>query len=255
VINIKKSWDKIAVLYNNRYEISREVVHYGPLCPGEDRLGLLGDISGKKVVDLGCGGGQNSVALKKMGAEVMGVDISSEQTGLAEKLAKECGLSIEFKTADISSLPFVGASTQDLALSACAVSFVENIDRFFSETFRILKSRGRFILSDMNPLQYVIDETENGIMFNNPFFQKSLSINWSWEFDELTRAPRFRHFVRPLTQYHNLLVEAGFAVNKILEPEPTLDTPHRGFSEEIMEEYPYIAQHIPITFVMICEKP
>jgi 2-polyprenyl-3-methyl-5-hydroxy-6-metoxy-1,4-benzoquinol methylase len=89
VINIKKSWDKIAVHYKERYDISRETVHYGPLCPGEDRLGLLGDISGKKVVDLGCGGGQNSVALKKMGAEVMGVDISSEQTGLAEKLAKE----------------------------------------------------------------------------------------------------------------------------------------------------------------------
>lgn len=255
MINIKKSWDKIAVLYKNRYEISREVVHYGPLCPGEDKLRLLGNISGKKVIDLGCGGGQNAVALGKMGAEVTGIDISSEQIDLAGKLARDCGLTISFKTADISSLPFIGDGTQELALSACAVTFVEDIDRFFSETFRILKSNGRFILSDMNPLQYVIDETENGLVFNNPYFQKTLAINWSWEFDELDRAPRFRHYVRPITQYVNSLVDSGFAVKRILEPEPTLDTPHRGFSKEIMEEYPYIAQHIPITFIILCEKP
>lgn len=255
MINVKKSWDKIAILYKNRYDISREIVHYGPLCPGEDRLNLMGDISGKKVVDLGCGGGQNAVALNKMGAEVTGVDFSSEQVSLARKLAEDSGSSIMFKAADISSLTFIRDGSHDLAISACAVSFVEDTDSFFAETFRILKSGGRFILSDMNPLQYVLDETEDGMVFNNPYFQRSLSISWSWEFDELPRATRFRHYVRPVSQYHNSLVDAGFVTKKILEPEPTLDTPHRGFSEEIMEEYSYIASHIPITFIIVCEKP
>lgn len=255
MINVKKSWDKIAALYKNRYDISREIVHYGPLCPGEDKLGLMGDIRGKKVIDLGCGGGQNAVALNKMGAEVTGIDFSSEQINLARKLADDSGSSIMFRSADISSLPFIGDGSRDLAISACAVSFVENIDSFFAETFRILKSGGRFILSDMNPLQYVLDETEDGMAFNNPYFQKTLPINWSWEFDELPRAPRFRHYVRPVTQYHNSLVEAGFVTKKILEPDPTPDTPHRGFSEEIMREYSYIASHIPITFIIVCEKP
>jgi ubiquinone/menaquinone biosynthesis C-methylase UbiE len=255
VINVKKSWDKIAVLYKNRYDISREMVHYGPLCPGEDRLNLIGDIRGKKVIDLGCGGGQNAVALNKMGAEVTGVDFSYEQITLARKLADDSGSSIMFESADISSLPFIDDCSRDLAISACVISFVENIDSFFAETFRILKSRGRFILSDMNPLQYVLDETEDGMTFNNPYFQKTLPINWSWEFEELPRAPRFRHYVRPVTQYHNSLVDAGFVTKRILEPEPTLDTPHRGFSEEIMREYSYIASHIPITFIIVCEKP
>src|SRR3972149_5538370 len=79
MVDIRKSWDKIAEYYNIRYEISCDVVHYGPLCPGEDRLRLLGDIRGKKVIDMGCGGGQNAVALAKMGAKVTAVDFSCEQ--------------------------------------------------------------------------------------------------------------------------------------------------------------------------------
>ncbi len=254
MVDIKKSWDKIAEHYNNRYEISCDVVHYGPLCPGEDRLRLLGDLKGKKVVDLGCGGGQNAVALAKMGAEVTGLDLSEEQINRAERLASKNEFSICFKQADISSMPFIENHSFDIALSACSIAFLEKIDTVFREVYRILKPKGRFLLSDMNPLQYLLDETEDGVVFNNPYRQKPLPINWSWEFEELEKSPRFRHYVRMISDYINSLIDAGFNIKKILEPESTLDTPHVGFSREIMEEYPYIAKHIPITFVIVCEK-
>ncbi|UCE65098.1 MAG: class I SAM-dependent methyltransferase [Candidatus Zixiibacteriota bacterium] len=255
MVDIKKSWDKIAEHYNKRYEISCDVVHYGPLCPGEDRLRLLGDIKGKKAIDLGCGGGQNAVALAKLGADVTAVDLSTEQIIQAEGLASDHRVSICLKQADISSLSFVESQSFDIALSACSISFLERIDPAFREAYRILKPKGRFILSDMNPLQYLLDETESGVVFNNPYHQKSLPINWTWEFDELNRAPRFRHYVRMISDYVNSLIDTGFMVQKILEPESTLNTPHKGFSEEIMKEYPYIAKHIPITFVILCKKP
>jgi ubiquinone/menaquinone biosynthesis C-methylase UbiE len=255
MVDIKKSWDKIAELYNDRYEISCDTVHYGPLCPGEDKLHLLGDIKGKRIIDLGCGGGQNAVALAKMGAEVTGVDFSREQIKRAESLAAAQKVSIRFQQADISAIPFIDDQSFDIAISACAISFLERIDLVFTEANRVLNSGGRFILSDMNPLQYLLDETDRGVTFNDKYYQRSLAMNWSWDFDELNNAPRFRHYVRMISQYINSLVDSGFTIKKVLEPESTMDTPHLGFSKEIMEEYPYIAKHIPITFVIVCEKP
>lgn len=255
MVDVRKSWDKIAGPYCKRYEISTDVVHYGPLCPGEDKLHLLGDIKGKTVIDLGCGGGQNAVALAKMGAEVTAVDFSQEQIKLAENLASELNASIDFITGEISDLSRLPESTFEIAISACAIAYVPDIESTFAEAFRILKPGGKFILSDMNPLQYIIDETEDGVEFNHAYPYEPFMLKWRWEFDELQSAPRFQHYVRSIACYHNALTAAGFIVSNILEPRSTLDTPHIGFSREIMEEYKYIAEHIPITFIIVCHKP
>jgi 2-polyprenyl-3-methyl-5-hydroxy-6-metoxy-1,4-benzoquinol methylase len=254
VANVKRSWDKIARPYRQHYEISTEVVHFGPLCPGEDKLRLLGDIKGKKVIDLGCGGGQNSVALARMGARVTAVDFSSEQIAQATYLAEKEGCSIDFKTSDICDLRFSPDSKFDIALSACAISFAEDISMVFSEVHRVLKPGGMFILSDMNPLQYIMDEIEGGVEFNDTYPYAPILLKWSWEFEELKNAPRFQHYVRSISEYINKLIESGFIVYKILEPQSSLDTPHIGFSREIMEEYPHIAKHIPITFIILCRQ-
>ncbi len=255
MVDIRKSWDKIAAQYRRRYEISTDTVHYGPLCPGEDKLALLGDISGKTVIDLGCGCGQNAIALAKMGARVTAVDLSPEQIRQGEDLAAEEGISVDFKTADITDLSFLPNLRFDLAVSACAIAFVENIESVFKEVFRVLKPGGVFVLSDMNPIQYIIDEIEGGVEFNNIYPFDPILIKWTWEFQNIDRAPRFQHYVRSISHYVNTLVAAGFGVSKILEPRPTMETPHIGFSKEILEEYPYIAEHLPITFIIVCQKP
>jgi ubiquinone/menaquinone biosynthesis C-methylase UbiE len=255
MVDIRKSWDKIASQYRKRYKISTDTVHYGPLCPGEDKLSLLGDISGKRVIDLGCGCGQNAIALAKMGARVTAVDLSAEQIRQAENLAVEERVSVEFKTGDIVDLSFLPDSEFDLAISACAIAFVEDLDSAFAEAFRLLKTGGVFVLSDMNPLQYIMDETDGGVEFNNKYPFDPILLKWSWEFQNIDRPPRFQHYVRSISHYVNLLLATGFSVSKILEPHPTIDTPHIGFSEEILEEYPYIAEHLPITFIIVCRKP
>ncbi len=255
MVDVRKSWDRIAEPYRKRYEISTDIVHYGPLCPGEDKLHLLGEIEGESVIDLGCGGGQNAIALSRMGAKVTAVDFSHEQIRLAESLASDHNVSIDFITGQISDLSFLPDSIYDLAISACTIAFVEDIGSAFAEAFRILKPSGKFILSDMNPLQYIIDEIEGGVEFNHIYPYEPILLKWRWEFDELKRAPGFQHYVRSIPRYHNALTAAGFTVSKILEPKSTLDTPHIGFSEEIMVEYKYIADHIPVTFIIVCRKP
>jgi SAM-dependent methyltransferase len=258
VIDLRKSWDKIALRYVRHYGISTEKVHYGPLCPGENGLNLLGDISGKKVLDLGCGCGQNSIALTRLGASVTGVDFSGGQLEQARALAAEKSFKIDFMQCDMARLDALSDYTFDLVISACAIAFVGDIDSTFGEIYRVLKPDGVFVLSDMHPFQYIIDETENGVVFNHRYPFAPILLKWRWEFDRDDKGKQFsagfQHYVRSLSQYHNALVDAGFVVSKILEPEPTLDTPHYDFSREIWSEYQYIAEHLPITFIMICKR-
>lgn len=253
MLDVKKSWDKIAHLYRKKYYIKADTVHYGPLCPGEDRLCLLGNVTGLRVVDLGCGAGQNAIALAKSGAKVTAVDFSSNQLLEARTLAADEGVNVEFLNCNVTELSVFDDDTFDIAVSACTMAFVKDIKTAFFEAYRILKPGGVFVVSVMHPLQYILDG-EKGCMYFNytfPFYPRLL--RWSWDFNGTS--VKFQNHLRSIADYHNTLIDAGFEVKRLLEPKPTLKTPHLGFSKEIMQEYPYIAKHLPITLIFVAIKP
>jgi ubiquinone/menaquinone biosynthesis C-methylase UbiE len=252
MLDIRKSWDKIAELYRESYLIEPDFVHYGPLCPGENKLNLLGDIAGLRCIDLGCGAGQNVVAMAKAGADTTGVDFSSKQLAQAEDLARREKVNINLIDSNIEAIPSLGNSLFDLALSACAIAFVKKLDLALAEIYRILKPGGRFVLSVMHPMQYIIDGEEGTMYFNSAYPFSARVLKWSWDFPG--KSIPFQHYLRSISDYHNALVKAGFTVKRIVEPEPTLESPHRGLSEEIMKEYPYIAKHLPITLIFLAGK-
>jgi SAM-dependent methyltransferase len=260
VVNLKRSWDKISRHYARRYEISTETVHYGPLCPGEDRLGILGDLRGKTILDLGCGCGQNVIALTRAGGRAIGVDFSPGQIAEARRLADEYGVvDTEFLVGDIAHPPIATSGAFDLILSICAIAFVSDIGSVFSEAYRLLKHAGRLILSDMHPEQYILDEVAGGVAFNHAYPFEPFRLSWRWDFKEATREGEpikagFEHFVRSVPHYCNALIDASFRIGRIHEPPPTPDSPHVGFTREILSEYPYIAKHLPITFVIEAHK-
>jgi len=254
VANLKKSWNAIARPYGRRYRIASNTVHYGPLCPGEDKLHLLGNMAGLRALDLGCGGGHNSIALSRLGAEVTAVDFSEEQIAAARNLAAKGGFDATFMVGDIGELSALEDGSFDLVISVCAISFVKDENRVFAEAHRLLRPGGRLILSDMHPVQYILDENPKGVAFNNSYPFDPFRMRWRWEFDGDHRgAPidvNFEHYVRSVPHYCNALIDSGFSISRILEPKPTSRTPHIGFSREILQEYPYIAKHLPITFII-----
>jgi 2-polyprenyl-3-methyl-5-hydroxy-6-metoxy-1,4-benzoquinol methylase len=65
----------------------------GRLFPKEYACRLLGDLDGKTVLDLGCGAGENSVLLARLGATVTGIDISPKAIEVARERARANGVS------------------------------------------------------------------------------------------------------------------------------------------------------------------
>ena len=57
---------------------------------------FLGDVSGRRILDLGTGTGRAAIALARRGALVTGVDASSEMLRVARTRAQDAGVSIEF---------------------------------------------------------------------------------------------------------------------------------------------------------------
>jgi SAM-dependent methyltransferase len=77
-----------------------------PLYPLEAAYSLLGDICGKRVLDVGCGHGEHSLLFGAWGADVLGVDISPGSIGLCRKRAEAFPAAgrVEFVNAPVESL-------------------------------------------------------------------------------------------------------------------------------------------------------
>ncbi|MFQ6056964.1 MAG: class I SAM-dependent methyltransferase, partial [Methanosarcinales archaeon] len=71
-ISLKKSWEKISEIYQKEF--------YYNVWPkmDADEIMLLKNIKNKRILDIGCGGGQESIILAKKGAIVTGIDFSKK---------------------------------------------------------------------------------------------------------------------------------------------------------------------------------
>jgi SAM-dependent methyltransferase len=132
-------------------DLPLDVVTYGPDCPTEAELRLLGRLDGKRVLELGCGGGPNSVAMTKQGAKVISVDSSAEQLGHARRLGEREEVTLELHQGDLADLAFVRADTVDLVVSIYALGMVGDLDRVFRQVHRVLRPDAPFVVSLPHP--------------------------------------------------------------------------------------------------------
>jgi len=76
-------WDAISTEYQETVHIRVDDIHYGPYCHGEKKLQILGDLTGRSIIELGCGGGQNTIAASRTARSAVGVDFSRKQVSYA----------------------------------------------------------------------------------------------------------------------------------------------------------------------------
>jgi SAM-dependent methyltransferase len=109
-------------------------------------------LPGQTVLDLGSGAGIDVfLAAQKVGAQglAIGVDMTEEMITKARTNAEKAGIAnVDFRLGEIENLPVDDASV-DLVLSNCVINLVPDKRRAFAEIHRVLKSGGKFCISDV----------------------------------------------------------------------------------------------------------
>lgn len=190
---------------------------------------LLPELKGKRILDLGCGYGENCMEFVKMGAaKVTGIDISKKMLEVAQQENSDEKITyLNIPMEDINTLN----EKYDVIVSSLALHYIQDFDGICKKVFDLLEENGFFIFSQENPIntcfttgdRWTKDVNGNKIFANISNYSVDGKRCSKWFVDDVIK------YHRTFSSIINSLVENGFAIQKLLEPYPT---------EKFIEEFP-----------------
>jgi SAM-dependent methyltransferase len=227
VIRNRQSWDGWAEEYfdSGRRDWSAKEPYWGIWRVPEAQLGVLPNVAGKDVIELGCGTGYVSSWLARRGARVTGIDNSPAQLASARQFQEEFGLEFPVLHAIAENLPFPDESF-DLAISEYGASIWADPYRWIPEAARVLRPGGEliFMVNGTILMLCIPDEEENAaepVMLRDYFGMH----RFEWPEDDSVE------FHLGYGDMIRLLRDNGFIVEDLIEVQPP---------EEATTGYPFV---------------
>lgn len=164
-------------------------------------LDLLGDVVGKKILDVGAGTGRLSIPLQRKGGEVTACDVSPEMLKVLARKNRH----IETVVGEAESLPFPDNSF-DVITAAFLIVHLKNPTRFFDEVYRVLKDGGLFLVTNVNQKDPPVVETKDGPIVIESFYHRPEEVREILE--DLAFSVQQEIFVKENTIWVNQIVLA-----------------------------------------------
>ena len=207
---------------------------------------LAPDLGGKRVLDLGCGCGENCADFFRRGAaSVTGVDISERMLAVARSEQPDA----VFLRADMEALPAF-AQPFDVVFSSLAVHYVKDFPKLCAAVYSLLTPGGAFVFSQENPLTtapsadevWTRDENGGYLHYNLAAYSTGGRRTIHWFVDGVVK------YHRTFSDVVNALAQAGFVITAMREPIP---------SEADLERDPTLARklHKPDFLLVQAKKP
>lgn len=170
-------------------------------------LRMLGEISGKAILDSGCGSGYFTAELAKFALKVYGTDFSSNFIDLCNKKYKNIS-NLSFVRHNVNEVMPFQSNEFDVVLSKMVLQYIEDIGIFAKESFRVLKNRGSLIIVVDHPFKY----PNNKYPHLKDYFDKGVQTKLSlWGKVELTWYPK------TVSDYILPFIKSGLRLSDIQE--------------------------------------
>ncbi len=210
---LKREWAELAPAWIREARDGRNPTREGLLDGAV--LEACGEVRGLRVLDCGCGEGRFCRILAGRGARrVLGLDLCPSMIRAAEQLRRGAD---EYRVGDVQDLGFLPDGSFDLAVSYLNQCDLPDFRANNREVARVLGPGGRFVVANLHPMRSAVggwQRTADG---------EKLHVILDRYFDEGERhwaimGVEITNFHRSLETYVAGFLEAGFAVERLVEP-------------------------------------
>jgi SAM-dependent methyltransferase len=177
---------------------------------------LLGEVRGRRVLELGCGAAAAARWLARQGADVVAMDLSGGMLRHAALAAESSGVRVPLVQADALALPFSDGSFEIVCTAFGAVPFVADSAGVMREAHRVLRPGGRWVFSITHPMRWIFldDPGEGGLVAVHSYFDRRPYVE-----QDADGVPTYVEQHRTLGDRVRELVAAGFVLRDLIEPE------------------------------------